>query len=477
MLVYRVLRALGRLALRWFYRDVEVVGIERLPRTGPVLLASNHPNALVDALVITCVLERPVTLTAKATLLDHPVTRVLMRAVGVVPLRRASDERARRANEAEHAGAASPDLSRNERAFGAVLDILQRGGVVLLFPEGKSHSEPSLAPLKTGLARIALMARDDRRIDHLPIVPTGLTFERKWEPRSRVLMRVGMPVVTTPDVPNDAAGIARLTDRIDVGLRRVTLNFETEDEARRILAISGVLARVLGGFRPLHAPDPPLAEHVQLAQRIDVIASQLLRLDRPLAARVDAFVTRLTAFEARARASGVAASDVEMPVGIGRGAWFVARELFIAVIAGPLALWGRVNHWLPLRLARALAHRTSRTPDEPAMHTIVGGLVLVLAFYAVQITAVVLLAGWLAGLLYGVSLPVSATWDIKYADRRRRGVARVQTYLRLRRDPALHTALVSDVAWLRAEALSLDDLLEREFSTISPHSASQQLAI
>jgi glycerol-3-phosphate O-acyltransferase/dihydroxyacetone phosphate acyltransferase len=65
MIAYRVLRVLGRLALRWFYRDVEVVGIERLPVRGPVLLANNHPNALVDALVITCTLQRPVTLTAK----------------------------------------------------------------------------------------------------------------------------------------------------------------------------------------------------------------------------------------------------------------------------------------------------------------------------------------------------------------------------------------------------------------------------
>jgi len=41
VIAYRILRALGRLALRWFYRDVEVVGIERVPVEGPVLLASN----------------------------------------------------------------------------------------------------------------------------------------------------------------------------------------------------------------------------------------------------------------------------------------------------------------------------------------------------------------------------------------------------------------------------------------------------
>jgi len=127
MIAYRVLRELGRLALRWFYRDVEVVGLERLPSSGPALLASNHPNALVDALVIGCTLRRPVTLTAKATLLENPLTRSLLRAAGVVPLRRASDD-------ARSGAGGMLDPSRNANAFAAVLDVLEQGGIVLLFP-------------------------------------------------------------------------------------------------------------------------------------------------------------------------------------------------------------------------------------------------------------------------------------------------------------------------------------------------------
>jgi 1-acyl-sn-glycerol-3-phosphate acyltransferase len=460
VIVYRLLRAIGRLAIRWFYRDVEVVGLERMPNAGPVLLASNHPNAMVDALVIGCTLHRPVTLTAKATLLDNPLTRALVRAVGIVPLRRASDERAKL--EADTAKGATPDPGRNERAFAAVLDVLQQGGVVLLFPEGKSHSEPALAPLKTGLARIALMARDARGITPLPIVPVGLTFEQKWEPRSRVVMYVGTPTVAGADVPNDASGVSRLTACIDRRLREVTLNFDTDDEARRVLSMAGVLADVLEDFRPLHAPDPPYARNVRLAQRLDAIAARLPRVDRQLADRVDRFATRLTAFDAEVRTYASSANDVQMSTAVAPGLWFVVRELLIAVVTGPLALWGRVNHWVPLRLARSVASRTSRTPDEPAMRTIVAGLVLVLAFYAIQTTVVASIAGWPVGLLYTLSLPLSASWDFRYADRRRRAIARVRTYLRLRRDPALRGRLADEVAWLRAEALALNELLDRD---------------
>ena len=63
--------------------------------------------------------------------------------------------------------------------------------MVLIFPEGKSHSEPALAPLKTGIARIALEARDVHHIRGLQIVPLGLSFENKGNPGTAVIAEFG----------------------------------------------------------------------------------------------------------------------------------------------------------------------------------------------------------------------------------------------------------------------------------------------
>ena len=460
MIVYTVLRAAGRLALRWFYRDVEVVGRERIPDHGPVLLASNHPNALVDALVIGCMLRRPVTLTAKATLLDNFVTRALLRMTGVVPLQRASDALA-------SGNRTAIDPSRNANAFAAVLDVLQSGGIVLLFPEGKSHSDPKLAPLKTGLARIALMARD-RGLPSIPIMPIGLTFERKWEPRSRVLMRVGSPISVDQHAPNAPETVAAVTQAIDVGLRDVTLNFGTSEEARRVLAISATLTELLEGFRPLGTPDPPLASSVRVAQRIAAIAPRLSDLAPPMRVRVEQFLERLDQFESRLEASGFAASDVQMSTEATAGAWFATREAFIAAFGVPFALWGRVNHWIPLRITRVIAQRTSRTAEEPAMNTIVAGAVVVLTFYAAQIGLMAWQFGWTVASAYAASLPISATWDFRYADRVRRGLARVRTYFRLRHNPTLHEQLRGELRWLRDEAVAVDMAMTASLPGVAP---------
>lgn len=457
MIVYAVLRAVGRLALRWFYRDVEAVGTERIPDRGPVLLASNHPNALVDALVIGCTLRRPVTLTAKATLLGHPITRALLRMTGVVPLQRASDAQ-------EVGPTKTSDPSRNDIAFAAVLDVLESDGIVLLFPEGKSHSDPSLAPLKTGLARIALMAQD-RGLSTVPIIPVGLTFERKWQPRSRVLMRVGAPIHTTQALPNEHNTVAEITHAIDVGLRDVTLNFETFEEAQRVLAISSTVAQVFGEFRPLHTPDPPLAVSVHIAQRIAAVASRLPDLGTSLRARIVQFLERLDAFEAVLASHDFAASDVQMNTQMAAGVWFGVRETIIGVLGGPFALWGRINHWIPLRIARTIAMKLSRTADEPAMNTIIAGAVAVMGFYVVQIAVIAWQLGWAFASAYAVSLPLSATWDFRYADRVRRGLARVRTYVRLRRNPELHQQLRAQVDWLRSEATALDTLIGQSIAS------------
>src|SRR5512144_725418 len=98
---YALMRRLARIALRWYYRDVEVVGAERVPADAPLLL-------------VATTLSRRVTFTGKATLFDNAFVRVFLHSVGMVPLRRASDERARR-----QAGG-KPDPKRNEDAFRAV---------------------------------------------------------------------------------------------------------------------------------------------------------------------------------------------------------------------------------------------------------------------------------------------------------------------------------------------------------------------
>lgn len=212
-MIYGLLRWFTGIALHWFYSSIQVIGREKIPLTGPVIIAASHHNALVDALIAGWISPRRLTLTAKATLMDNVLLRWFFPIVGIVPLRRVSDELKKRNTE-------KVDPARNVGAFEAILDVLEKGEMVLIFPEGISHSNSELAPLKTGASRIALEARDKRHIKNLQMVPLGLSFEAKGNPGTAVLAEVGEPIAI-----NDAGttGVESLTDLLSSRLAAVSL--------------------------------------------------------------------------------------------------------------------------------------------------------------------------------------------------------------------------------------------------------------
>src|SRR6476469_7590320 len=124
-MLYRLLRVIAAIALRWYYAEIVVQGAERAPRDAPLLIVANHPNALIDPLLVGTAVSRHVLLTAKATLFEQPAFAWLLRVVGVVPLRRAKDE--------ARDGAPLPVTpERNARAFALVTSALRARQVVLV---------------------------------------------------------------------------------------------------------------------------------------------------------------------------------------------------------------------------------------------------------------------------------------------------------------------------------------------------------
>lgn len=449
-MMYRLLRWAARVALRWFYRELEVSGAEHIAVGGPLLIAGNHPNALVDALVIAVVLDRPVTLTAKATIFEHPLLRTLLRTLPIIPLRRASDERTR--------GGAALDPGRNREAFRAILDTLEESGAVLIFPEGRSHSESQLAPLRSGLSRIALQSRSEGRAEGLSILPVGLTFEMKWKPRTRVLVQIGRPIAVaewpaTPDA---------LTSLVDARLRAVTLNFPSLDDAEQVLRVSRLLSSLSDSLRPLATPDAPLEDMVDIARRVEAAWRRLQGVPDELGQRAQRFLERLRSFESTLEERGISPADIPMTTGLAAAARFLVRETLIFVLAAPLALWGRINHWIPLRLASSLAHRPGDGPDEPAMRLIALGFGLVLLAYTVQTVIVAAVAGPIWAAAYLLSLPPSASWDFRLRDRGNRAHQRVRTWLQLRGDAGVRDRLQDEAKWISEEAAALERLLTHD---------------
>lgn len=257
-MLYGFLQWVGAIALHWFYRGIRVVHGERIPVYGPLLVAVNHQNALVDAILAQWVVPRPLRITAKATLGEGLLGAMLIGAAGIIPLRRTSDERD-----------PASDPARNRRSFERIIEELRRNQAILVFPEGKSHNEREIAPLKTGLARAALRARESG-VSGIHIVPIGLTFESKAEPGTVVVAQVG-EVLRLDEWQGDSAHA--LTELIAERLGAVSFTGDVgtaQEQPGRVRYAQSPLARLAAAWgRATHRIPMTLARELALRQSRD----------------------------------------------------------------------------------------------------------------------------------------------------------------------------------------------------------------
>src|ERR1041384_3822014 len=223
-MIRRLIVSLVRLALRIYFQRIELTGLEHVPLDTPVIFVLNHPNALVDPAFLLYLAPRRVSFLAKSPLFRTPVLGYFVRAMECIPVYRQQDE--------------GEDVTRNRETFAAARSLLARGGTIGICPEGVSHDEPRLRPIKTGAARIALAAVSTGEVSDLKIVPAGLYYTSKTKFRSAVLLYFGKPLEVEPvelqegSIPRPA--VRELSDKIEAALRDVILNAEQEEALQTI---------------------------------------------------------------------------------------------------------------------------------------------------------------------------------------------------------------------------------------------------
>ena len=219
---YRAARALSAVSLRLFYRRIATLHGEHLPATGPVVIAANHPNYIIDALALGTRTHRQLHFVAKGPLLDrYPLVSRFLRGAGVLPVFRHGETPA--------AGGAARRSSANLESFGRCADLLEENGVICMFAEGQSHPERKVREVRTGTARIVLEAeaRNDYQLG-VQVIPAGLYFADVDRFFSDGAVALGPPIDTAPycalHATDPQAAVRAFTAEIQVRLRDLALH-------------------------------------------------------------------------------------------------------------------------------------------------------------------------------------------------------------------------------------------------------------
>lgn len=185
------LYSLGRyyidLCTRMSYLKLKVVGKEQIPEDGAIILAPNHCNTLMDALVVLQADHGPTLFAVRSDIFRKPGTSPVLRWLKMVPLSRERD--------------GLQEVARNYEVFDEIVDSLDHGMPFCIFSEGTHRAKRSLLPLKKGIFRIALQA--SAKIDKpVYIVPVGLEYEDYYRYMRPAKVSFGVPINVTEYVRN-----------------------------------------------------------------------------------------------------------------------------------------------------------------------------------------------------------------------------------------------------------------------------------
>jgi len=434
-----LLRGLFESLLRLYYPAMALDGLEHVPAKGPVLVVVNHPNALLDPLLLRVALGRSVAFLGKSTLFRHPVSRVVMEAFDGIPVHRHRDR---------EAGA---DPAQNEATFARCRAVLAAGGFVALFPEGTSHSDPALKPLKTGAARIALSAVDAHpEAADLVVLPAGLYYEHKATFRSRVLVRFG-PTLRVADAltayrSDPKAAVDTLTGQMREALDRVVLQADTRALLEGVARVASFAA---GGP---HARNDLAARH----RRAQLLLAAYQRWSERDPARLQGVVDAAQRYFRILQGLGIDDPWSLELAEITPGRALVAGLKLLAL--APAALVGAALGWVPYRLAGRVAARVSTTEDELGTVKLLAGALFVLVGWVLETALAAWFLGW-PGALAVLVLAAPCGYAALRFEERWDALRASLVQLRLRRD---HLDVARAVTARRRELADTLDAALRE---------------
>ena len=382
-------RALKKIAA-WMtlllYRSVEVHERYEATESGPQLGVSNHFGGFADPLILVHALDRVPRFIARDVIWRYPLAKQVMEFARAIPVHKREDK----------------GPKGNDQMFRSTYAALAEGDLVVIFPEGITVDDPSIAPIKTGAARIALGAHANG-VSGIEIVPIGIHYEDKATLRSKVFVYVGDPLdldaeIAThagrdaEDASTDRDSVDDLTEAIEERLRQAAPDFADWREARALNRAAAVSIRSAEGMES----EVDYGDQSRLAA---MLAQSPPEGKRVVIDAMDVYAEDLDA---------VGVDDAEMVDSLESGWRFTMRLLWniiLGILLLPFATIGLLINALPM----ALLWLVGRIKAAPAMMATVKPLAAIVLFgitWAVFIWRVAMGGGLGGSAIWVVLLPL-----------------------------------------------------------------------
>lgn len=177
---YRCIKFYIKIGLFFYTKKIITVGKENIPKKGAVLFAVNHPNGLLDPLIVTTNVPRDTFYLVRAAAFKNAIANKVLRSLHLMPIYRIRDGR--------------KEISKNEAVFKDCFEILKSQKTLMIFPEGSHDQRRTVRMISKGFTRIVFGALEKYPDLKITVIPVGISYQNIGQFPSKVAIHYGTPV-------------------------------------------------------------------------------------------------------------------------------------------------------------------------------------------------------------------------------------------------------------------------------------------
>ena len=401
-MLYTLTKIISIISVRSFFNRITVWHEDRIPKVGPVIFVSNHPNTMMDPLVVGTSCKRELHFFAKSTLFNHWIKRFFLSRLKLIPVYRKQDD--------------PKSLGKNVSTFEKGYSILEKKGAFLIFPEGVSTGDRILEKIKTGAARIGFGAESKNNFQlDVKIIPVGLSYSDVIRFRSDVFVRFGKPIslgdYQASFVVDEKQTVNNVTDEIEIALNKLTTNVNELEIADLVECLELIYKKelILEMGLELESKQDDFSVTRGLINAVEWYQDRYPEKVERFREVIAQYLDRLEALNIQESYLGPGGRELTL---LNR-----LKAIGFMVLGFPIFLWGLLHNYLPYKFPRWFANRATYFKSQIAPFKLLSGIPVFLLYYSMVLSTV----HWVFGdttitLLWGFTLIPTGNFVLIYLD-------------------------------------------------------------
>ncbi|CAL2076953.1 1-acyl-sn-glycerol-3-phosphate acyltransferases [Tenacibaculum sp. 190524A02b] len=224
-IIYSLFKVFIRIGLFFYSKKIIVKGTENIPKKGAVLFMANHPNGLIDPILIATHIKRKTHFLVRAAVFKNRIVAYFFDLLGMMPIYRIRD--------------GVKQLSKNQAIFDKCESILKNNKTLLIFPEGSHNRKRTIRPLSKGFTRIIFQTLENNPQTVIHIVPIGITYQNASAYPAKIALSFGTSITTDSYFKNSnkTEVVNFLKNEVTKQLENLTVHIDDDDNYENTLSL------------------------------------------------------------------------------------------------------------------------------------------------------------------------------------------------------------------------------------------------